>query len=319
MNSTYEFIDNYWKINDPQAGYSSSSLIRLTPNQSTNLFIGYNENGNRCLFLKFENLEINEISNKNQNISLKINKPNNLIYIELNDNYFGEIFNDLIISILNKLKEIDINEQLTTFISLYRKWKELFTAQLENKLLSENELLGIIGELKFLEELIENSRTATEVNLVLDNWCGPNKNATDFITDEVCYEIKTISAQKDYVDISSEHQLTIINIPIYLVVYKATISDTGFSIVDLILKIREKIDIKFGDIEKFLFKLNFFKIDFINMTEYKTFKINLSDPIKYNTSLENFPKISTDGLIEGVYSVKYKIKLNSISEFILLQ
>lgn len=315
MSNLIEFIENYWAANELSETKPSQVLQGLPPEYASNIFIGYNELGNRCLFLQTDNLTLPSVQHEKTNISLIVNKQNKLVYIELNDLYFGEIFNDLIVSIVNKLKNIPEDSNLIMFVALYKKWNELFKSKIEKGSLSEKELLGLIGELAFLEDKIEDAADAFEVNAVLDAWSGPDGSANDFIFPELSFEVKTIEAKKDFVDISSEYQLSCINRPVILVVYKATFSKEGNSLVDLVASVRLKIDQKLGETEKFLFKLNRFNIDFRNTAYYEDFKVILSDSELFNTAAEGFPKITAENLKEGVFGVKYRLNLITLIKY----
>ena len=315
MNNLTEFIESFWLANESSDNRNLGTLQKLSGEYATNIYIGYNEMGNRCLFLMTDTEHIPSVQNEKTNISLIVNKPNSLIYIELNDLYFGEIFNDLIVSIFNKLKNISVEQNLNHFISLYKKWNELFKARAERSSLSEKELLGLLGELQYLKTRINESESDFEVNAVLEAWSGPDGRANDFIFPDISFEIKTVEAQKDFVDISSEYQLSCVNRPVYLIVYKAAVSESGFSLVDIVAEVRQKIDEKLGDSEKFLYKLNMFNIDFKNTAVYQDFKITLSEPSFYNCDSADFPKVIAENLISGVFAVKYRLNLNSILKF----
>lgn len=315
MSNINEFIENFWLSNEIGNNNPKEILQQISDKVCTNIFIGYNELGNRCLFLKTDTSSIPQLQDEKTNISLRISKPNQLIYIELNDLYFGEIFNDLTLSIFNKLKNIPVHENMIHFIALFKKWNELFKARIERHHLSDKELLGLLGELHYLKEKIIESEDYISVNRVLDAWSGPDGRANDFIFDEINIEVKTIEAQKEYVNISSEYQLSSIDRPINLVIYKSIRSQEGFSLVDIVSEIREIINQKLGDSEKFLFKLNNFNLDFKNTTYYEDFKISISKPSTYNVELEGFPKITISDLIDGVFGLKYKIHLNELVPF----
>lgn len=315
MSNTNEFIENFWFSNESGNTNPTEILQQISDKICTNIFIGYNELGNRCLFLKTETSSIPQLQDEKTNISLRISKPNQLIYIELNDLYFGEIFNDLIVSIFNKLKNIPSNDNMTHFIALFKKWNELFKSKIEKYHLSEKELLGLLGELTYLKGEIIDADDHISVNRVLDAWSGPDGKANDFIFDNINIEIKTIEAQKEYVNISSEYQLSSTDRPINLMIFKSVRSKEGFSLVDIVSEIREIVNQKLGDSEKFLFKLNNFNLDFKNTTYYEDFKIIISPPSIYNVDSENFPRITVDNLISGVFGLNYKISLNELTPF----
>lgn len=309
MSDLIEFVENYWVANELDGSRPNQVLQGLSPEYAANIFIGYNELGNRCLFLKSDILDLPPAQNEKTNISLIVNKQNNLVYIELNDMYFGEIFNDLIISIVNKLKNIPQDSNLFTFIALYKKWNELFKSKVERNDLTEKELLGLIGELSYLETKVDSAVDSIGVNAVLDAWSGPDGKANDFIFSDLSFEIKTIEIQKDFIDISSEYQLSCVNRPVHLVVYKASFDKEGISLVDLVASVRAKTDMKLGDSEKFLFKLNRFNIDFKNTAYYEDFKVILTGPELFNADDKDFPKVTSENLHEGVFGVKYKLNL----------
>lgn len=315
MNDIKEFITNFWTKNESGGKKPVSFLQQVSDKTCTNIFIGYNEIGNRCLFLKTDNNSIPKLQYEKTNISLKASNTNKLVYIELHDLYFGEIFDDLICSIFFNLKNIPIKDNLTYFISIFKKWNELFKTYLGNNLLSENELLGLIGELTYLKYRLNQVNDQLLVNKILDSWSGPDGNTNDFVFDDINIEIKTIDFQRDYINISSEFQLSTSNKPLNLIVYKTTQTYLGISLVDIIADIREIINQKFGSTEKFLFKINSFHLDFKNTSYYTDYKVVISEPIIYNVKTSEFPRVVMDNLIKGVFGVKYKITLNSLEPF----
>ncbi len=315
MNDLIDFIESFWQRHESHKKRASGILQKLSSDVDCNTFIGYNEHGNRCLFLTSEELNIDFTEYEKTNISLIINKKNKLIYIELNDLYFAEIFNDLIISIFNKIIKTNLIDRTELFLLLFRKWNELFISRTNNSLLTEKELIGLIGELSFLDKQITTEVDGLFVDSLLEAWTGPDNKANDFVFIDHCVEIKVIDSQKEYIDISSEYQLYEVGRPIYLYLYRYNYSTKGISLIELITQIREKIDLKFGDIEKFLYKLNTFGIDFKNISLYDDKKVLLSESICFNTSLEGFPRIIPQHLALGIFSVKYKLSISQLTPF----
>lgn len=315
MNDLINFIESFWQKYDSQKKKASGFLQKLSSDVDCNMFIGYSEHGNRCLFLFSEELDIDLIEYEKTNISLIVSKKNKLIYIELNDLYFAEIFNDLIFSIFNKINKANLVERTRLFLLLFRKWNELFISRANNSLLTEKELIGLIGELSFLDNQITTDVDGLFVDSLLEAWTGPDNKANDFVFIDRCVEIKVIEIQKNYIDISSEYQLSEVDRPIYLHLYRYSYSTKGISLIELITQIRLKIDLKFGDIEKFLYKLNTFGIDFKNVSLYNDKKVLLSDFTCYDTSLESFPKIIPEHLTFGIFSVKYKLSISQLTPF----
>jgi hypothetical protein len=314
MNNIIKFINDFWISNESDDKKVTGMLQKLSSESLADVYIGFSEVGNRCLFLKSDVTGVVSAQNEKTNISLIIDRVNSLVYIELNDIYFGEVFNDLIVSIFSHIKDMQSYQSVQQFVVLFTKWNELFKSRISKKLLSERELYGLLGELFHLKKYLSNCDDANDINYTLDSWSGPDGNANDFIFAEVNHEIKTIEATKDFVDISSEYQLNCEK-PILLVVYKCIRSNEGFSLSEIIDEIRIIIDRKFGDIERLLHKLNMFNIDFKNKNAYEHFKIEISKSFFYNTDHEDFPKITPKNLMQGISSVKYRINLSSIKNF----
>ena len=315
MTNTIEFIENYWKHNECNNLKPKEILQLISPKECPNLYIGYNELGNRCLFLKTDLQNFPKIDNEKTNIALKISEENSIIYIELSDNYFGEIFNDLIISLFNKIKNIPISESKFQFIALFNKWNELFKNKFKKDHLSENELLGLLGELVYLKEKLTEAEDPFQVNEYINSWSGPDGNANDFIFSDLHVEVKSIEQQKQFVNISSEFQLNNLELPIHLLVYKTVRTQDGFSLVDLVNDIRDLIENKIGDLDCFLLKLNQYNIDFKSTNFYEDFKICITDKSLYNTNDVDFPKISADNIYNGIFNVKYKISLKELLKY----
>jgi len=315
MNNLVNFINDFWIANESGDRKVTGMLQKLSGENSADVYIGYSEVGNRCLFLKADISGIVSAQNEKTNISLIIDRLNGLVYIELSDIYFGEVFNDLIVSIFSHIKDLQSHQCVQQFVVLFKKWNELFKSRISKTLLSEKELYGLLGELFHLKKYLSNCDDSNGINYILDSWSGPDGKANDFIFADINHEIKTIEATKDFIDISSEYQLDCDEKPVLLVVYKALRSNEGFSMSDIIDDIRIIIDRNFGDIEKLLHKLNMFNIDFKNKTVYEHFRIEISKSFFYNTNQKDFPKITPGNLIQGVSYVKYRIDLSSIKNF----
>ncbi|SHH94738.1 Putative PD-(D/E)XK family member [Chryseobacterium oranimense] len=315
MNNIVKFINDFWISNESGDKKVTGMLQKLSSDSLADVYIGFSEVGNRCLFLKADVSGVVSAQNEKTNISLIIDRVNSLVYIELNDIYFGEVFNDLIVSIFSHIKDMQSYQSVQQFVVLFTKWNELFKSRISKKLLSERELYGLLGELFHLKKFLNNCNDANDINYTLDSWSGPDGKANDFIFADINHEVKTIEATKDFVDISSEYQLNCIEKPVLLVVYKSMRSNEGFSLSQIIDEIRIIIDRNYGDVERLLHKLNMFNIDFKNKNVYEDIKIEISKSFFYNTDHEDFPKITPGNLIQGINYVKYRINLSSIKNF----
>ena len=108
----------------------------------------------------------------------------------------------------------DDTEGYNAICNRYASWKRLFKPH--HGTLTEPEIMGLIGELLFLKnEMIPQYGEAK----ALESWMGPEKTNKDFSIDSVWYEVKTVTASKESVHISSIEQLDS-DVTGYLAVYK---------------------------------------------------------------------------------------------------
>lgn len=73
-----------------------------------------------------------------------------------------------------------------------------------SKILSENEVIGLIGELLFLKDYCF---PIYGISIGLNGWSGPEPTHKDFSYKNEWYEIKSINSFKNTVSISSIEQL----------------------------------------------------------------------------------------------------------------
>lgn len=109
-----------------------------------------------------------------------------------------------------------------------------------SKLLSENEVLGLIGELLFLKDF---AFKVYGVSTGLNGWSGPEPTHKDFSFENNWYEIKTINSYKNSVSISSLEQLDS-EFDGHLIVYtmeKMSPSFNGVKLNSLVANINELI------------------------------------------------------------------------------
>lgn len=111
------------------------------------------------------------------------------------------------------------------------KWRNFFKTPSRKKI-SDDLVVGLIGELTFVRDLAKNG-----IANGIDFWNGPIRSAQDFQRDDVAVEVKTsVSNKLDCVNISSEVQLDDGGREaLFLVVYRAERNDAnGVKLPELI-------------------------------------------------------------------------------------
>lgn len=313
-----EQIEKKWNsINvDEISGFR---FVRLSPDCKPELNIGYDSLGNRCLILEFPldfTFDINLVAK--ENLSIEHIKESNYVVIKLINESFFDLFNDLILSLYHKIKDIvPAYKYAKEFTQSFGKWVEFF----ENRIglgLSVEEVKGLYGELFVLNELIIESESI-KINEILESWVGLYDAPQDFDLPQKCIEVKTKLKTKPTISISSEHQLEVESgkdLHLNIVTIR-TNYESGKSIYDLIQETIRLIRGKLGDLSIFYTALNEKRLTLDSLKEYNNHRFSVIKTSVYDCRIEGFPKLSLSNIPNAISRLKYNIRVNQLAEFLI--
>lgn len=287
---------------------SSDSFLGLGINHPLKIEIGFLQ-GYKSLIIQTFNKEIKDLQNCTEIEILKShNKDGNFFAFQLvNEDYDEEFIRfawDLIESTYNA------EDPLNKLIEKYNRWINFFKTQAK-QLMSLEQQKGLIGELYFLNEML-NKKNEEEV---INAWCGPDGADQDFLFDNYWVEIKTVAYTSSTVTISSFKQLAI---PYYgnLVVYKlkkGTQMQKAVSLVPLIKEIRGKLEnSKILD----LFDNKLFLAGYQKEAEdsYNSNWFRIMDRLVYRVE-DDFPRIIDSNLPVAITKGTYSLDLNKLEDY----
>ena len=293
--------------------------VRIASDCISDLYIGNNNDLKRCLILTIpKNVTLDVIDDVKEYLALEFFDTSGHLVITLLENNFKELFNDFIISIYNKIKDISnskaASEQL---IIIYQNWCEFFHESSKNKLSGE-EIQGLFGEMFYLQKLLTAASSVT-VNEVLLSWTGPYDRGQDFMLANKTIEIKTKILSQIDVSISSEFQLQPeLGKSLELkVISVETYTGKGKSIGQLLLDAKSIINSKQGDITIILKALAKKGLTFENIQEYDNFKFDIRSEITYNCIADGFPRLTVSNIPEQLRKLKYTLRLVGLDKFII--
>lgn len=221
----------------------------------------------------------------------------------------NDVFTIVAEDILNELNKKDVDKFVVALKQRIEKWKDFFKNP-ERKQLSEEVVIGLIGELSLIEDLLEQSLScATEL------WNGPLKAAQDFQGDTIAFEVKTsCSSQVKTVKISSEIQLDDSGRSHFLLVVNRLERDDAFgrSLPEYVSSIYEKLPAQKKRL--FLAKLKCLGYDH-ETSEIYTQAYSLKERFVY-TVAEGFPRILSSDLKSGVTNVNYRVRLSECEDYL---
>ncbi len=295
--------------------------LRISAECICELYLGVSKEGKRCLILSLpSNKHLDFKGVQKENLSIEYFREKNLIVLQLTDSDFNDLFDDLILSLYHGIKSISqVDEYSNNFIQAFYRWSEFFEDK-KSDLLSEEAIKGIMGELLVLKLLI-TAPDKPEINFLLKAWTGLYDKGNDFELESKNLEVKSKSPSAIDVKISSEFQLEVSpgkGLELFVV---SLLSDftVGIHISDLILEIKKLVQESSGDNIILWKALSQKNITAKNVSQYDRYRFNPVNWISYNCADENFPKLSRSNIPEEISGLKYTLRTNLLTSFIIEQ
>lgn len=237
------------------------------------------------------------------------------LYIYLLDNELKDIFSLFIQNILEEIQfGVTESEAITTTLNVVSKWKKLFD-KINFSGLSLQQQKGLIGELLFLNFLLDNEKSSTNA---VNAWTSAEMEfqAKDFTIGSIGVEIKFTSSQQPKIKVSNERQLDTENLSnLFLVLYSTqAVKENGFSLNSLVDQTRQKISTdEQRDIFNAKLQLNGY---FDQDSQYYVAMYSLKKIFAFSVT-SNFPKIVKNQLPLGIYDTSYSIEISAVESFIV--
>lgn len=314
-------LSKKWKLLESQNIDSGLSTVRFESDGPLEVFLAVDENSSHAIliYLPSKFTPKFHIIN-NDNLELIFVKQGHYLQIKLLDSDFISLFDDLIISLVDSIKNIANAEDASKeFIAIYIKWSTFFTKTFDKKL-SKEKVIGLWGELSYLLKLIQNACPSVPIDNILKSWQGPFGASHDFELSSSSIEVKTKPLASWMIKISSEYQLENIDgKPLNLEVISVIESEYGLSLKDLFLKIKAHINKKNGDFTILLSALEKDNLSEDRLSNYSNFSFVRKMTETFDCDAEYFPKINSFGLHKAISTVKYNIDVRELQEFRISQ
>lgn len=285
-----------------------SQYIRVSDSHPLELYIGKNEKGYPTLRYNGDFQPVKIVGNS----ILEIKQVKTANYISILFSYTAKenfsLFYNFCEDIINQTSDYSGNDGYIEIVNRYNQWKKMFYGN--SKILSENEVIGLIGELLFLKDYCF---PIYGISIGLNGWSGPEPTHKDFSYKNEWYEIKSINSFKNTVSISSIEQLDSL-VEGKLVVYsfeKMSPSFNGISLNALVGMVSNTIQYE-TDKDIFFEKLK--QVGYSYNEVYDNYVYNMVNVDKYVVNAE-FPKIKAEDLPNGIGKVQYEILLSLIEKF----
>jgi hypothetical protein len=311
-------LEQRWKslVNTGNALYRS---LLISADCIPALYISLDVKGQRFMILQVPaGVRVECQSFEMENLSIEWHEEKRFILIGLRNNRFEDLYNDLALSLYNRIKDVTDPLQYTDeFIQSFHKWAEFFDDTFSGRL-SEVEVKGVFGELIVLRYYISIT-DAININDILNAWQGPYDRAHDFNFSALNVEVKTKDNDQVSVRISSEFQLQPeTGKAMQLAVVDVVRDEEGINLNAIIPEVKEMLIRKGADIAVFIKSLVKAGLNGNNVTQYNDLKWRPLLICFYDCSTSaDFPKIISSEIPGSINSVKYNLTVSALQNFLI--
>ncbi|GAA4234948.1 hypothetical protein GCM10022291_15610 [Postechiella marina] len=309
-------LKSIWELQKP----SNDELViktRIDILPQFNCFAATNHiTGNHFYIMELSNHttipEFKNLNFKGVRIDVFDLEDNKELNIYLIDNELKDIFSLFAENIIEEISNIPTeNEAITITSNVIQKWKKLFD-KLNTQGLTMEQQKGLLGELLFLNELIDSN---INPDYLLNCWTGPDYEDKDFTLGATCFEIKFTISKLPRIKITSERQLDTSNVEnLFLNNYVSeTLKENGISLNSAVDIIRDKISNNSATLKYFNEKLESAEYYDEDRDNYNA-QYGVKSRSLYQVN-DSFPKLTTDSLPQGIYNTSYYIENSAIEDY----
>lgn len=234
------------------------------------------------------------------------------VTFELQNGDYSDVFDSFLFDLVTQSAQHDPLTACAVIVNRILRWTELFK-RMSGDGLSEDEIIGLLGELLVVDQLIEKG---FDDSLVIRGWRGPEGDATDIGLEGFRIEVKTKrSTQHSFVEISSADQLRLDGKDLFLTRILLTPSeDSGHSLRDLV----EQVSQRLKDKNRPLTELNH-KLSLVGYTDNQKENTNRYELVREDwfEVRDNFPRIDPDQIPSEITKVRYRLELDQLDEYLI--
>lgn len=311
MRTTPEILQRQWNSID----YKDGGFLQIDTQHPLEWHIGYQSISQRTLLLVCAT-DIGTIeSSKSMAVTRRKRETDNrwTISFELLRNEQEGVFAILCSDIIEHSRSAsNEKEALTLVISRYKQWSRLLESQ-RSGLMDESSRKGLLGELLFLQERIEEGDSALTA---IQGWVGADGADQDFVYEDGWHEVKSAGASAASVTISSLEQLDCAGEGelVIMRIDKAAPDKAGaLSLNDAVGQISSNLTGTSDALDLFRSKLSAY--GYIDLQEYSEQKYYCSGSQRYAVN-DTFPRLVKQNVPTQVESLHYELSLPSLADWL---
>ena len=291
-------------------GAENHTYQRIDSQYKTDIFLGYNDDGQMSMVITEPGSHSNVRSSKYINVALMKREDGKMaLSFDLLEDTYKSLFIIFCKDIISVCENAGKSRAVESALKRWKYWKNMFGKR-KSDLLDTLRIKGLIGELFELKNhFMEIYDEATAINA----WMGPLLGHKDFEIDNTWYEVKSITENAVKVDISSLEQLDSENdghLAVIRLEPTSTVNSNAINLNSVILSVSDMIvspEIR----EQFMNKLD--NAGYTYDEEYKKYCF-LYKGTEYYCVNNKFPRLTRANINKAIGNAQYTILLAAIAD-----
>lgn len=309
MNMRTKMIEVIERIRKLLEDQDSESYSRFDGEHPFDVYLGVDQSGRKSLALVMNARRERITSTKT--IEAQFYKRDDgklMLSFSLEDDQLKDIFYKFCEDMIESTRLSHEEDGFAPAVERWDTWIKFFSKT--SLPLSENEILGLIGEIYFLQNVMIDKYGQ---DVALDSYIGTDRAHKDFEVQDTWYEVKSIHNGVRTVKISSIEQLDSDQsgrLEILTFDQSTSTYEGNITLNKVIAEFRSSLDRKWQ--LKFDEKMR--KAGYIEDERYDEYNYLFVRIDEYNVA-DGFPKLSKDELPNGITKASYEIDISAIQGF----
>lgn len=282
---------------------------RFDSSHPYDIYLGKDSSGRKSLAIILNAEKENITSTKNISVEyFKRSDSETMIRFSLDDSELSEIFYKFCEDIIESTRNSDAKDGFRPIVERWNTWIQFF--QKTALPLTESEVLGLIGEVYFLSNVMIEKYGH---EAALESYIGTDKAHKDFVTNDTWHEVKSIHHGVRAVKISSIEQLDSPTLGLLEVLTfdQGTPNAIGnITLNTIISEFRSTLDNKW----RLLFDEKMRKTSYVEDGRYDEYNYLFIKIDEFRVD-DRFPKLVKASLPTGITKASYEIDLSAIEGF----
>lgn len=301
--------DTLDKIKDLLEHAQLEAYSRYDGEHPLDIFLGVDEQGRKSLVVTLKASRERVVSSKTIAVDFFMrNDGRSSLRFSLEDDDLRDIFYKFCEDIIESTRDSNLSDDFSPIVRRWETWITFF--QRTALPLSESEIIGLIGEIHFLQTvMIEKYGT----DRALEAFIGVDKAHKDFEIDDTWYEVKTIHNGVRAVKISSIEQLdadTTGKLEIITLDQGTPGTDSNTTINSIVRQFRGQLNqTQLIDFDEKLRKANYIEDERYDDYNYLFIKRDEYEVVG------DFPRIMSGALPIGITKATYEIDISALQQY----